>query len=149
MTVIAKISLGYVIYQVLHCRIKLFPIGKEPVRFRGGRDLESLKDFVTKTLTNADEDEKEDKDVPPLEVNEGLYEISSENFDNHIASGNHFIKFFAPWCGHCKKMEPAWKELAENFKNSDRVKIGNVNFILFKFERNRGIIFDFAMFLGV
>lgn len=36
-----------------------------------------------------------------------------------------FIKMYAPWCGHCKSMAPAWEEFAESMKDDDSVIIGD------------------------
>ncbi|KAI7885804.1 thioredoxin-like protein [Lichtheimia hyalospora FSU 10163] len=36
-----------------------------------------------------------------------------------------FIKFYAPWCGFCKKLAPAWVEMAKDLKH--QVDVGEVN----------------------
>ncbi len=36
-----------------------------------------------------------------------------------------FIKFYAPWCNHCKAMAPAWNEMGRDFRG--RLNIGEVN----------------------
>lgn len=38
-----------------------------------------------------------------------------------------FLKIYAPWCGHCKKIAPIWDELAEKTK-------GSKNFMVAKFD---------------
>jgi len=38
-----------------------------------------------------------------------------------------FIKFYAPWCGHCKDMAVAWKQLEEDYSESETFMVGNVN----------------------
>ena len=37
------------------------------------------------------------------------------------------VMFYAPWCGHCKKMEPTWDEFTQNFDGYNGVKIVKVN----------------------
>jgi thiol-disulfide isomerase/thioredoxin len=48
--------------------------------------------------------------------------LTPENFDDETAGKSVFIKFFAPWCGHCKKMAPAWDTLMDEYAG-DKTKL--------------------------
>ncbi|DBB18172.1 hypothetical protein WJX82_000775 [Trebouxia sp. C0006] len=39
----------------------------------------------------------------------------------------YFVKFYAPWCGHCKKLALAWSELGKTFENDQDVVIAHID----------------------
>lgn len=55
--------------------------------------------------------------------------LTPDNFDQLVLKSGKsaFIKFFAPWCGHCKKMAPDWDTLGTEFADSKTVLIGDVD----------------------
>ena len=60
-------------------------------------------------------------------IENGLYILGSASFSGVVGKGDTFIKFYAPWCGHCQKLAPVWDELAANFKEDKVAKVGKVD----------------------
>ncbi|RDW82774.1 hypothetical protein BP6252_03886 [Coleophoma cylindrospora] len=69
-----------------------------------------------------------------LPVQAGLYPKSSavlsidgKNYDRLIAQSNHtsIVEFYAPWCGHCKNLQPAYEKAAQNLKGLAKVAAVN------------------------
>lgn len=53
--------------------------------------------------------------------------LTPENYDSMTAGKTVFIKFFAPWCGHCKKMAPDWEKLAAKWIDNEVGMIAEVD----------------------
>ena len=56
-------------------------------------------------------------------VDDDVIELTGNDFNEKTLIKSEFknrsslIKFYAPWCGHCKKMVPDLKFLAKGLKN--------------------------------
>ncbi|KAK7277289.1 hypothetical protein RIF29_18440 [Crotalaria pallida] len=49
----------------------------------------------------------------PFSVNGTVLELQESNFDSAISSFDHIlVDFYAPWCGHCKRLSPELDEAA-------------------------------------
>ncbi|XP_010899669.1 protein disulfide-isomerase A3 [Esox lucius] len=70
------------------------------------------------------------KSEPIPESNDGpVKTVVAENFDAIVNSEDKdvMIEFYAPWCGHCKSLEPKWKELGEKLANDPSIVIAKMD----------------------
>jgi len=111
--------------------LKFFKAGFEKddgVKYRGQRDIKALEKFIKEKLGN--EAEKEEEKAPASKeatVSEGLTILTEGSFSGAIEKGDTFVKFYAPWCGHCIKLAPTWDSLAKAFESDNDVKIAKVD----------------------
>uniref|UniRef100_A0A7N6C428 Protein disulfide-isomerase n=1 Tax=Anabas testudineus TaxID=64144 RepID=A0A7N6C428_ANATE len=71
-------------------------------------EQEEVKEEPKKEKTTEIEEEK---DVMVLHIN---------NFDRALSENQYLlVEFYAPWCGHCQRLEPVYAEAAEKLKNEE------------------------------
>ncbi|KAI8325553.1 disulfide isomerase [Martensiomyces pterosporus] len=101
--------------------LKFFPKGgdvKKPEDYAKGRDLDSLSDFVREKTGVAARIKK------PISL---VAELDYDKFKKVALDDSKFVlvEFFAPWCGHCKRLAPIYAQLSEVFQNDDNVVIAS------------------------
>ena len=133
--------------------VKFFGIHKDkPVDYNSARKAESVIDFMfekaraianarlnlkkntnTNTNTNTNNNsgsqqqhQQQQKAAEPGNEKD-VIELTDDNFDSTVFEDENMwlIAFYAPWCGHCKKLLPEWTEAATQLRGT--VKIAKVD----------------------
>jgi protein disulfide-isomerase A6 len=101
--------------------LKWFNAGSsEGEPYNGGRTAADLIDFVNKKIgTNL-----KIKTAPTATT-----VLDTDNFDAIVkdTSKDVLVEFYAPWCGHCKRLEPDYEKVAKSFEGEDSVVIAKVD----------------------
>ncbi|GKV52218.1 hypothetical protein SLEP1_g58807 [Rubroshorea leprosula] len=110
--------------------IKVFAPGKPPVDYQGARDVKPIAEFAlqqVKALLKDRLNGKASGASSEKSESSASVELNSQNFDQLVIKSKDLwiVEFFAPWCGHCKRLAPEWKKAANNLKG--KVKLGHVD----------------------
>lgn len=59
-----------------------------------------------------------------LELDERFSEVQNQ--------GSWLVMFYAPWCGHCKHLEPTWLDVGKRlYEMNSNVQVGKVDAVKF------------------
>jgi len=82
--------------------------------------MPSLKEFLTQLEAGNLEPYLKSEAVPDNSANAVKVAVA-KNFDDLVMKSEKdvLVEFYAPWCGHCKKLTPVFEELGEKMSDED------------------------------
>lgn len=106
--------------------------GKKVDKYVSSRKLEDFKAFIEQKTgvpikQQAEEKATVDSTTDGHQEEVSVLQLTGPSFDHAIGNGVTIIKFYAPWCGHCKRLVPTWDELATKYIGTKSVKVAKVD----------------------
>ncbi|KAF1763432.1 hypothetical protein GCK72_011698 [Caenorhabditis remanei] len=107
------------------------------IDYNGPRTAKGIADAVQKSIKEtldarlsgkSEKSEKSSKKSKKSGENKGkqggVVVLTDSNFEKLVLNSKDawMVEFYAPWCGHCQKLEPEWKKAAKEM--AGRVKFG-------------------------
>ena len=123
--------------------VKIFIPGKGLVDYEGERSASAVTKFAFgkakelvsdrldgKTNKSKGSEKKSSKkpDGSKKTSSSDVVVLTSQNFETLVIEDTEsiwLVEFYAPWCGHCKALAPAWEAAATTLKGT--VKVGKVD----------------------
>jgi len=103
-------------------QIKKFPVDGKVTVENAKAHLAAYFSGALKPVLKSEEPAPEDTTGPVIV-------LKGKSFDELVLKNTKdvFVEFYAPWCGHCKKLAPIWDELAEKYKSNSNLVIAKMD----------------------
>jgi protein disulfide-isomerase A1 len=89
----------------------------------------TVDDWVSKYAAGSLEPSLKTAEIP--KENDGAVKVVvGAEYNKHVLddSKDVFVEFYAPWCGHCKRLAPTWEELGEHYSAvNDKITIAKMD----------------------
>uniref|UniRef100_H2MBI5 Protein disulfide-isomerase A6 n=1 Tax=Oryzias latipes TaxID=8090 RepID=H2MBI5_ORYLA len=107
--------------------IKIFGANKnKPEEYQGARSSQAIVDGAMNALRSLVKDRLSGKSGSSgYSSSKDVVELTDDNFDKTVLQSDDvwLVEFFAPWCGHCKNLEPEWAAAATAVKEQTKGKV--------------------------
>ncbi|EPY75602.1 protein disulfide-isomerase A6 [Camelus ferus] len=115
--------------------IKIFGSNKNrPEDYQGGRTSEAIVDAALSALRQLVKDRLGGRGGGYSSGKQGrsessskkdVIELTDDSFDKNVLDSEDvwMVEFYAPWCGHCKNLEPEWAAAATEVKEQTKGKV--------------------------
>ncbi|XP_049886276.1 protein disulfide-isomerase A5 [Pectinophora gossypiella] len=85
--------------------------------YNGENKRQAIVDFIRDPASHMQQKKKEVADES-WSPDSDVVHLNSENFDNVLLKAEHaLVVFYAPWCGHCKRIKPEFEKAATKIKS--------------------------------
>ena len=105
----------------------LMIVGDEKFLLKKELTAESVKVFFEGYSKGELEAHLKSEEIPETN-DEDVFVLVGKSFKNVIGQDKDvFVEFYAPWCGHCKKLAPEYEKVGRAFKDVDNVVVAKID----------------------
>lgn len=98
-------------------------------KLKGEVTEKNLEDMMKGILDGSLEPDLKSDEIPEDDMDGHVKVVVGKSFDSIVKDPTKdvLLEVYAPWCGHCKNLEPIYKKLAARFKDIDSVVIAKMD----------------------